>query len=341
MHRVSKRLCAGHGTWRLERWGAGAEAYHDDVVWYLRSPSEDPGSNGPACINIDGSALFGDDTWALAGVCPALWRSRSSAEYFYAGTVDRSGGAASETPCPSRPVYTVTFASDGGSAVSSQIVKTGSTIQEPEPPTREGYTFLGWYQGEEKWDFTKEMTAGDLPLTAKWRENVAHVHSWDEGEVTKPPTCAEKGVKTFHCQGCEETKTEDIPATGEHSWNERTVTKEATCVQEGEKTFTCQNCQATKTEEIPATGEHVWGEGEVTTEPTCTEVRRPSAAKVVRWPRRNLFRPRATDGTKGKSPQKPPAKKREQRPSSARPAKRRGQKRSLQTSHTVSANIRP
>lgn len=263
----------GLGVWKGV--GAGAEAYHDDVVWYLRSPSEDPGSNGPACINMDGSVIDDDGTWTLAGVCPALWLSRSSAEYFYAGTVDSSGDAVSETPCPDRPVYTVTFASDGGSAVSSQIVKTGSTIQEPEPPTREGYTFLGWYQGEEKWDFTKEMTAEGLPwtvpLTAKWQENAAHVHSWDAGEITKPPTCAEKGVKTFHCQGCEETKTENIPATGEHSWNEGTVTKEATCAQPGERTFTCQNCPATKTEGIPATGAHTWNEGEITTEATCVK----------------------------------------------------------------------
>lgn len=41
-------------------------------------------------------------------------------------------------------------------------------------------------------------------------------HSWNDGEVTKAPTCTEKGVKTFTCKrgNCGETKTEEIPATG-------------------------------------------------------------------------------------------------------------------------------
>ena len=35
-------------------------------------------------------------------------------------------------------------------------------------------------------------------------------HSWDAGEVTTAPTCTEKGVKTYTCTVCGETKTEDV-----------------------------------------------------------------------------------------------------------------------------------
>ena len=37
-----------------------------------------------------------------------------------------------------------------------------------------------------------------------------HEHSWDSGRVTTEPTCSEKGIKTFNCSGCEETKTEEV-----------------------------------------------------------------------------------------------------------------------------------
>jgi len=94
-----------------------------------------------------------------------------------------------------------------------------------------------------------------------------HEHSFDEGKVTKEPTCTEAGEKTYTCE-CGETKTEEIPALG-HDYDEGKVTKKATCTEAGEKTYTCKNDSShTKTEEIPALG-HDYDEGKVTTEPTC------------------------------------------------------------------------
>ena len=40
-------------------------------------------------------------------------------------------------------------------------------------------------------------------------------HIWDAGKVTKEPTATETGIKTYTCTRCAETKTEEIPATGE------------------------------------------------------------------------------------------------------------------------------
>ncbi len=39
----------------------------------------------------------------------------------------------------------------------------------------------------------------------------AATHAWDEGEVTTPATTSSKGVKTFTCETCGTTKTEEIP----------------------------------------------------------------------------------------------------------------------------------
>jgi len=49
-------------------------------------------------------------------------------------------------------------------------VISGEVVAAPEDPTLSGMTFLGWYNGTEKYDFTKPVTA-DLTLVAKWQDN--------------------------------------------------------------------------------------------------------------------------------------------------------------------------
>ena len=43
------------------------------------------------------------------------------------------------------PGFTVTFDSKGGSDVPAQSQMYGELLEVPEPPTREGYSFTGWY----------------------------------------------------------------------------------------------------------------------------------------------------------------------------------------------------
>lgn len=68
--------------------------------------------------------------------------------------------------------YTVTFQSEGGSEVASQI-RANAPAARPADPTKEGYTFIGWYKGESEWDFETPVTpvTPDLTLTAKWQLN--------------------------------------------------------------------------------------------------------------------------------------------------------------------------
>lgn len=61
--------------------------------------------------------------------------------------------------------YTITFDSNGGSSVSAQ--ETIKNVIEPNEPTRNGYTFLGWYLNDSIYDFTMEVTS-DITLIAKW-----------------------------------------------------------------------------------------------------------------------------------------------------------------------------
>ena len=64
---------------------------------------------------------------------------------------------------------TVTFLSDGESAAPSQI-RANTPADQPADPTKEGYTFIGWYKGEEKWNFADAVTKA-MTLTAKWQLN--------------------------------------------------------------------------------------------------------------------------------------------------------------------------
>ena len=65
--------------------------------------------------------------------------------------------------------FTVTFNTDGGSAVAEQKVVKGQKATKPEC-TKTGYTLVGWFNGETEYTFTEAVTA-PLTLTAKWTIN--------------------------------------------------------------------------------------------------------------------------------------------------------------------------
>ena len=67
--------------------------------------------------------------------------------------------------------YTVTFNSRGGTDVAAQECMYADLVAEPEPPTREGYEFSGWYSDENclyLWDFETAQVGGDMILYAGW-----------------------------------------------------------------------------------------------------------------------------------------------------------------------------
>ncbi|MCR5329206.1 MAG: InlB B-repeat-containing protein [Saccharofermentans sp.] len=84
-----------------------------------------------------------------------------------AGESGNYTGTAAATASFTIKGVTVTFDPDGGSAVAVQHVVSGGTITTPEDPSKDGYLFDGWYQGETKFDFTTPVTE-DITLTAKW-----------------------------------------------------------------------------------------------------------------------------------------------------------------------------
>ena len=112
-------------------------------------------------------------------------------------------------------------------------------------------------------------------------------HTWDQGTVTKQPSCKDPGEKTITCTGCAATKTETVAKTENHSfgawanadsknhkrtcsacgkeetvthaWDNGKVTKAPNCKEAGEKTFTCTACGHTKTESVAKADSHTYG----------------------------------------------------------------------------------
>ena len=65
----------------------------------------------------------------------------------------------------------VRFVTNGATAIEKQIIAKGTKANEPDAPTKTGYTFYGWYQTEdfsgEEFDFDTAVN-NDIVLYAKW-----------------------------------------------------------------------------------------------------------------------------------------------------------------------------
>ena len=71
------------------------------------------------------------------------------------------------------PGFTVTFDSKGGTDVPAQSQMYGELLELPEPPTREGYRFTGWYKDHacsEQWNVETETIETDITLYAGWEK---------------------------------------------------------------------------------------------------------------------------------------------------------------------------
>ena len=69
--------------------------------------------------------------------------------------------------------YAVSFNSNGGTVVDEQIVEEGAVAAAPTAPTREGYTFAGWFSDSgllSSYGFTAAVTES-ITLYAKWTIN--------------------------------------------------------------------------------------------------------------------------------------------------------------------------
>lgn len=108
----------------------------------------------------------------------------------------------------------------------------------------------------------------DLPATGK--------HQWNEGVVTKEPTATESGIKTYTCNVCQATKTEDIAKVHNHDYTRLgEIIEGPYCETEGKRWMYCsyEGCNERVLMPVPAIGYHDWDteHTECLKKATCTE----------------------------------------------------------------------
>lgn len=85
--------------------------------------------------------------------------------------------------------YTITFNTNGGSAIGPTTVDEGVLLKKPQDPTKAGYTFAGWYTDAEltkAYDFANAVV-DNMTLYAKWEQPMApNPGKPNPGEPGKP-----------------------------------------------------------------------------------------------------------------------------------------------------------
>ncbi len=125
--------------------------------------------------------------------------SNGTPAYISGGTFyDKLKGAYAETDYSIRG-HEVTYM-DGEDVYAMQVVNGKASA--PDTPVKSGYRFVGWYNGNAKWDFDTSVTE-NLTLTAKWEKihtSVPSAPRYDvavsdgaHGSVTVSPKSASKG----------------------------------------------------------------------------------------------------------------------------------------------------
>lgn len=113
-----------------------------------------------------------------------------------------------------QPYYKVIFDTDGGTMehLERYFLKNGK-ISDKIEPTRTGYFFTGWYDGDSAWDHAADTVKDEMTLMANW---TACDHS---GHTGAQPTCTDEAT----CTECGGT----ISALG-HDWGEWTANNDDT-----------------------------------------------------------------------------------------------------------------
>ena len=92
--------------------------------------------------------------------------------------------------------FDVAFETDNGSDEIVRKVEYLKPVEEPTAPSREGYTFKGWYKGDKEFDFSTPIT-DNITLTAKWEINEYTVKFDSNGGTAVPELIVNHGEKVI------------------------------------------------------------------------------------------------------------------------------------------------
>ncbi len=265
-----------------------ADSERVDLVSYYGWVSPGAGSYGtgmgvvpafkfnPKAVDIQLNFDLDGGEWAEGYTAPTSYKSDASVMLPTASDLSKQGytfGGWEQTSLTSKTAsykakwsvnkYTITFDSNGGTAVDPIVADYGTAITAPSNPTRTGYIFAGWDK-----QIPSTMPDRNVMITAQWT-------LCDHSGNTNKTTCEHETA----CSVCGGTIAAEPHAfsqqwsynASEH-WHECHVCgsqidnaehtfewitdKEATETEKGEKHEECSVCRATRNEhtEIPATG---------------------------------------------------------------------------------------
>ena len=223
----------------------------DKLVWYVTSAS------GPAFCTLD---LTAPDAITHEHVYTYDYISYPS--YNYNGSL-RAICAACGIEGPEVPVP----------AIKNQSVYTFSKYSGPITCTNGAFAYYCWNDagkyglpnyGFGIWNeaLGHDWTEGDCetPRTClRCNETgTAPGHQYDQGVITREPTCDQEGVRLYHCTECGESYEEAIEKRF-HLYMEWIYPP--TCEEDGYSEYICQNCNHTEPgENFPALGHNYLGE---------------------------------------------------------------------------------
>ena len=141
-----------------------------------------------------------------------------------------------------------------GDEIYNSISTNGNeTLKFPANPTKDGYSFEGWYLDNSKWEnpFTANSLlhislSDDINVYAKFTHKE---HSFDS-ETIVIPTCTDNGYTLKTCECGDTTKTNYV-LTIEHTYSDFEVRAEATTYSTGLKERICTVCGFIDKEILP------------------------------------------------------------------------------------------
>ena len=145
---------------------SGGQFTDKEVAKHLKS--------GKAVLFNDGKYAVGNEEAVKGDATHSVTNTDGTVVYFTDAQAANDYAKESGAQAPEVLKVTVTFDSNQGTAVDSQLVAVGGKVAKPADPAKEGYTFSGWFTDEDctnAYDFDADVdgTQPEFTLYAGWK----------------------------------------------------------------------------------------------------------------------------------------------------------------------------